>query len=179
MDEIENKIYHKNDYSGAIIDLKNILKKDSKNPQIYYNLALCYLVIDEYKLALENYNLFFKLTAKDNYMIEVAYLGRGEAKYHLGDYIGSVKDLDKSINYDLDDPTAYLPRGQSLAKLGMMESACDDFEKYILAYPEIIEKNGQFSVRNFDFTSKESIKELSILYKECNCEELKKIKGAF
>jgi hypothetical protein len=39
--------------------LKNILRKssyDSKDPQVWYNLAGVYVIRNEYKLALENVN---------------------------------------------------------------------------------------------------------------------------
>lgn len=181
IDNIRNKIYDKKDYQGAIIALKGILNSgtnisDEDKAEIYYYIADSYLILGNSKLALENFNKFFKFTPDNNYLIEVAYLDRGEAKYNLEDYTGSVKDFNICVNMNPDDPTAYLSRGKSLAKLDMKESACEDFNNYITENTELKIKNGEILGNNLDFVSQESIEELNVFYKECNCYALIKIK---
>lgn len=155
-DKIYTKIYEKNDYQGAIIDLRGALKTNSSDLDIrnYYYLGYCYHCLKNYELALKYYNIYFEKNKDgDSSYDDIAYLDRGDVKYSLGDYHGSINDLNNSIMLKPKDPNPYLLRAKSSFKLGMKGKACDDMEFYKSEGMELEQ-------------------EFYRLYKECDCENL-------
>jgi tetratricopeptide (TPR) repeat protein len=177
--KIQNKI-EKNNYEGAISDLKARLKINSTDPEFiiyYYDLGSCYFSLKNYELALKNYKNYFakkngrKFRYYDTYD-GLAYFDRGVVKYNLGDYKGSLIDLDATIKLDPEDPSAYFDRAKARSKLGMKVKACIDMEFCKSIYVKSENSENIFLPIG---EAEKYYNEFSELYRECNCEYIKKI----
>ena len=60
---------------------------------------------------------------------EEAYLNRGEAKHHLGNYLGAIADYTKALKINPDSIDAYINRGISKENQGDIKGACADWRK--------------------------------------------------
>jgi tetratricopeptide (TPR) repeat protein len=101
---ISNKEFEKalelqkeNKYTEAIDLYKEILSKKNVVFEAYYNRGMCYLAINENKLALNDFKIAISAFDKDlllNHMMAAAYM-------LLNDYGNAVLYFDKSLNYGL------------------------------------------------------------------------------
>lgn len=60
-----------------------------------------------------------------------AYTGRGEAKFMLKDYRGSIADCRKAAEYDRNNARAFIIQGRAEAELGDYRLALREFDKAI------------------------------------------------
>ncbi len=177
--KIQKKIEKKN-HEEAISDLKARLKINSTEPEFiiyYYDLGRCYFSLKKHELALENYNNYFakKKGRKFRYYDAYdgsAYFDRGVVKYYLGDYKGSLIDLDATIKLNPEDVSPYFHRAKARSKLGMKVKACMDMEFCKSIYTDYDNSENIFLPVG---ESEKYYKEFSELYKECDCEYIQKI----
>ncbi|MBI4232355.1 tetratricopeptide repeat protein, partial [Candidatus Peregrinibacteria bacterium] len=108
------------DYKGALADYDKAIKLDPNNTGAYDGRGIVKCSLGDYKGAIEDSEKAIQLdpTCKEDCQplidkakvivkcdkaIELnpndaeAYLGRGNAKYHLGDYEGAIKDYERAI----------------------------------------------------------------------------------
>ncbi len=73
-----------------------------------------------------------------------AYLWRGMVMMIMGEYESALRDMDKGINLNPNDPIAYYNRGSTHRKFGHYKVAISDYSKCIEFAPK---KHGAFSLR--------------------------------
>lgn len=132
------KLYHLNDYAGALIDLNKLIDKNPNNAQFYLDRAEIYFNLGNAKKEIKDKE---KLIELDPLSAENYYRSAATKKYY-GDIDGAIKDLTTIINKELegiegsycrtskkDYAEAYSKRGKLRLKQGEMFAACLDFYK--------------------------------------------------
>ena len=87
---------------------------------------------NEYARAIEYYNK----AISHGYKEAAVYYNRGLAKYHKGDYVGSLMDYEQAIKINPKDAMAWANKGYVLGKLGRYEESFKTFDKAIALDPK-------------------------------------------
>lgn len=106
--------------------------EQSKNTAMaYLNLAAIYERKKDYPLALETVEKGIKIDPTDFYGYEM----RGKIKLGLGDYEGTIADINKAIGMFSVKTPKYLDRGIAYLMLSKETEAQKDFETYLQQFP--------------------------------------------
>ena len=91
---------------------KNLKVKDAVESEkySYYQRGLTKLSKNDYRSAIEDFNVFIDNNTKD----EEPFLNRGIAKYYLHDFISAIDDFNKVIELNKNSAKAYYYRGASI-----------------------------------------------------------------
>ena len=119
-----NSKYAYGDHKGAIKDYKELILKRYFQDQVFYNIASSQLIILKYVNAIDNYTKSISFDQDEN-----AFLNRGNAKFNISDYLGSIKDYEKSLDINKQSYIAFNNMGVSKFKLKDYSSALKDFKK--------------------------------------------------
>ena len=79
----------------------------------------------EYLRAIETYNQALQLNASD----ASAYVGRGRARFALGDKQGAIEDFTQALRINPSDASVYRLRGGVYLVLGKEKKAREDFQR--------------------------------------------------
>ena len=79
----------------------------------------------EYLAAIESYNQALQLNANDT----SAYVGRGRARFALGDKQGAIEDFTQALRIDPSDASVYRLRGGVYMTLRKEKKAREDFQR--------------------------------------------------
>ena len=90
-----NSKYKYGDFKGAIKDYEKLNFFEKYRDQIFYNLASAQLTNFDYQNSINNYTKFIGYIDND----EFAYIYRGNGKFKLEDYEGSLIDYGKSLEF--------------------------------------------------------------------------------
>ena len=154
-----NSKYAYGDYKGAINDYKKFLsKKHVFQDQVFYGIASSHLILLNYREAIKNYTESIEYDQDEN-----AFLNRGNAKFKISDFLGSLKDYEKSIKINKKSYITFNNIGVSKFKLGEYRSALKDFQKSLKINPHNYNTFYNKSLTHF---------ELNEIKKACN--DLKK-----
>ena len=119
-----NYYYH---HAGAIDKAIRLfgtaLKINPKNARAYYERALAYEDLGEYRQALDDYSQ--AITDDPDY--QPAYVNRGLDLANRGDYQDAIRDFDRGIDLNPQDALAYLDRALVEERLGATKNAMKDF----------------------------------------------------
>jgi tetratricopeptide (TPR) repeat protein len=155
----------KGDYQGAIAAYEEALQINPSHPDAYFQRAVAYYDLKNYRAAFEDLNQVVRLTPNSSvaYMnrgltqdllqrnqeaikdyskaislnpnYAAAYLNRGAIKNELQDYQGGLSDLNQAINLKPDYALAYLNRGDSYIGLKDNKRAIADLDEAIRLQP--------------------------------------------
>jgi tetratricopeptide (TPR) repeat protein len=122
------------DYQGAITDCNQaiILFKPEKNNilflwVIYQRILWIQKHVCNYQGVIDICSRIIALrVAVDCPPVGYPYCDRAEAKYRLGNYIGTIEDCTQSINSEYDIARAYFFRASARNNLGNYQEAIDD-----------------------------------------------------
>ena len=107
--------------------------EQSKNTALaYIQLASAYEKRGDYEKAMATVEKGIAIDPTDFYGLET----RGKIKIGIGDYSGSLADLDKAIKMMPRIGTMYLSRGIAYLMLGKDVEAQKDFDMFIQIYPK-------------------------------------------
>ena len=113
---------------AAAKDFKKIIELNPNSQDAgdaFFYLARIHFKQKKYEPAINYYTRVLKFRPDDP---EILFL-RGECKFMIGDYRGSIKDFDLSLNKDDDNEMAYFKRGEAKLMLEDKTGACEDFVK--------------------------------------------------
>ena len=116
--------FEENKIDSAIADYKKAIRIKPKYANTYNNLGWLYSSTGNSKLAIENYTAALKykpdlIKAENNRSLE---------KYKLGDYKGSLEDLNYLVSLNLKNYQLYYERGLTYLKLNNTTNACTDLK---------------------------------------------------
>lgn len=119
------------DYAGAIKDLENALKLDSKSVEATLNLGTTYMVMGEYDLAMKYFTIADKFKPNDfGVLTNLGFLFTETKQYKK-----AIGVLNKSIEIKPDLAESYNNRGFAYLKLNQLEAAEKDIDKSIEIHP--------------------------------------------
>ena len=113
---------------AAAKDFKKIIELNPNSQDAgdaYFYLARINYKQKNYEPAINFYTRVLKFRPDDP---EILFL-RGECKFMLGDFRGSIKDFDLALIKDGDNELAYAKRGEAKLFLEDKKGACEDFVK--------------------------------------------------
>ncbi len=109
-------------WNNAIDDYSSSLKLNPYQLKIYYNLAICYYNKKMYIDALENIEYYTKF-----YYIDYdAIFENAKINYDAGNFLTTVKIMNKLLVYDPKNPDYYSLRGKALLNSNSFEAAFTD-----------------------------------------------------
>lgn len=130
--------YNIQEYTLAILDFENAVKKFGEEEIVNFNLALAKDELGESEQAILELTKVIKLNPK----FGDAYFFRANLKSSLGDKYGAISDYTKFINTDNPSrsinntfPKAYLKRGRIKSNLGDFNGAIEDLTQAIKIEP--------------------------------------------
>jgi tetratricopeptide (TPR) repeat protein len=124
------KKYSRKDFTGAIGDLNQAIKANSKYAKAYNARGIVKFAIKDWEGSIKDYNIAIDLDPK----YARAYSNRGLLKLGQGDFDNASSDFNLAINLDPSLANAYNNRGLLLIKLGKREAAIKDFQKCAQLY---------------------------------------------
>lgn len=130
----------------AIEYLNNALKLEPNNAETYYNRAVAYDNLGQYKPAIKDYNQAIHL--KPDYA--EAFYNRGTINNTIGQYQRAIEDFNEAIRFNPKDAEAYLGRGFACDKLGQYQRAIENYSKAIGIIPDYAQA---YNNRGADFFS--------------------------
>jgi tetratricopeptide (TPR) repeat protein len=127
------------DYQGAVDDYNQvILLKPKDSSSVYCNRVRILHIqkdIRNHQGIVDVCNQL--ISQKPDYLhMGDCYCDRAEAKYELGDYLGTIKDCNQSIKSESDVVRAYLFRASARKELGNYQEAIDDCDLAIYRYQD-------------------------------------------
>ena len=143
---LDKKIYHSDNFfiidcinqgilefsqdniNDAIRLFSQAIRIDPLNPAAYYNRALAYIKIKDYKKSIEDLNVTISLNPQNDFL---SYDQRGLVYGYLNQHKESIDDYNKCININPQYDIAYCNRGISKMRLKDNEGAFEDFNKAI------------------------------------------------
>jgi len=121
-----DKVFKRN-YTEAITDFSEALKRDSGFIQAYENRGVAKYYLQDYRGAITDFTKALEINPND-YNTRGR---RGWAKFYIQDYKGAIIDFTKVINSSTNDAPFYNIRGQAKYYLQDYEGAMDDFNRVI------------------------------------------------
>ncbi len=112
------------DTLGAKQDWARAIELNPNFSMAYNNLAYTYLLAKQYEIALVNANKAIELDGSNS----TAFGTRGEIKFYLRDYLGSLSDCTISISLSTSaNANLFFVRGRDKFKLKDTTGACEDW----------------------------------------------------
>ena len=124
-----------NDYEGAIVDCDTVLRLNPDLVTVHVNRAVLKMSLYAPKDALEDINFVFEHspTAKETFSM---YFVRSSVKAYLGDLVGAIEDVDKSITIKPDFAESFGLRGLYNIELENYHEAIENADKAIQLKPK-------------------------------------------
>ena len=122
------------DHVGAAIAFSRAVELNSRNANAYYNLGVCYAILNDEKKAIENFDKAVELVPMDARRYRI----RGTAYWMLGDYAQAIANMTKAIELNPNEKMAYLFRGDSYLKTKDYVRAKADIERTLSLDPKEI-----------------------------------------
>lgn len=121
------KEYNKNNYQQAIQYFSNALQINPDIYPVYANRAEGYSELNQYDLALKDWNTFFSYGKQQ----AGHYNDRGLVKDNLNDFSGALNDYTKAIEMDPRNPAFFSNRASCKVELNDNIGAISDYTKAI------------------------------------------------
>jgi len=119
------------DYDREIKILNNLIKRDSRNIDAFYNRAWLYASKEYLQQALKDYTRVIKIDDKNG----EAYYNRGLVYVRMKEYNMALKDFNSAIKLDHRAFDAYCNRGNVNYQLGKTDLAIKDYTKALKINP--------------------------------------------
>ena len=132
MDRALEKVTQRQDYLGALADLKKLSKASDSDPLLHYLIGVCYTGMRDYSKAVES---FQTAHAKGLDSWEL-WLNSGLARSRLGQDLQARKELERVLRLQPSDPSALFHLGRLDLKEGSYSEAEKKFRKVLSLKPE-------------------------------------------
>jgi hypothetical protein len=133
-----NEAVEQQNPNAAIEAGKELLKMDSKNVDVLYNVGVAYSTIGKYSEAIETWNLCVKVKPDHS----IAYLGRGGAHSSMGNLNAAVIDFTRSATLEPFNALAHHSLAVALAQSAKHSEAADSERSAIT----ILERDPSISI---------------------------------
>ncbi|MFM2302912.1 MAG: hypothetical protein RLZZ135_315 [Cyanobacteriota bacterium] len=124
------KKYSRKDFTGAMGDLNQAVKANSKYAKAYNARGIVKSALKDWEGSIKDYNTAIDLDPK----YARAYSNRGLLKLVQGDFDNASNDFNLAIDLDPSLANAYNNRGLMFIKLGKREAAIKDLQKCAQLY---------------------------------------------
>jgi tetratricopeptide (TPR) repeat protein len=126
------KLFEQKDYDGAIKELSEAIKRDSKLAEAYAYRARAYNSKSDYDRGLSDANMAIQL----NPTLAIAYYARAYVYLNKEDYNSAISDYTQAIRLDPKYTYAYFNRGLAYQNKGDYNSAIADYTQVIKLDPK-------------------------------------------
>ncbi len=140
VDRALEKVTHRQDYLGALADLKKLLESSDSDPLLHYLIGVCYTGIRDHSKAVES---FQTAHAKGLDSWEL-WLNSGVARSRLGQDSLAREELERVLQLQPNDPSALFHLGRLDLKEGSYSEAEKKFRKVVSLKPE--DRGAMFSL---------------------------------
>lgn len=129
----QEKSYTKEDYELVIRFSSEKLQEDSlKNNEYFKSRAQAYYALEEFGLALRDFNSYLRMNPTDSY----TYYNRGALKNILGQFELAINDFSRAIDFSTENPSDfYFARGAAYQTLKNYPKAISDYNESIECNP--------------------------------------------
>lgn len=104
--ESTNKKYEQGDYTGALQEYSELLKKNPEDPELNYNLGNTFYRLGQYDQALDAYTK--GLNSQDENIRKQSLYNSGNSLFRKNDLKGAIDYYDKALHIDKDYKAAEL-----------------------------------------------------------------------
>jgi tetratricopeptide (TPR) repeat protein len=141
------KLFERGDYDGAIKELNEAIKRDSKLAEAYAYRSRAYNGKNDYDSALSDANRAIKLNSK----LAMGYYARGNVYRNKEDYDRAIADYNEAIKLDPKFALAYSNRGNAYYNKGDYNRAIADSTEAIKLDPK---NAGMYGIRGMSYNEK-------------------------
>lgn len=121
---------NKNNYSETEKDFAKLVKKNSKNPNIYYERAFFYLKFHKDDLSIQDINKAIEIMP-EKYSF---YLFRADLYLQMYNEKDAIKDINTMFRMDSLIPDPHILKGQYYIQIDSLQEAYNCFNKAIMIY---------------------------------------------
>ena len=119
-------------YQEAIDDATTAIKLDATNAGAYWNRALAYQSVKNYRAGIEDYDKAIPFYKNSTNNLSTLYKNRGYLKYKLELLNESIKDDSMAVIINSKNGAAFWNRGSAYAELKQYQKAIDDYKTAVL-----------------------------------------------
>jgi tetratricopeptide (TPR) repeat protein len=130
-----NNSLEKGNLVEAIKYFTDFIEIFPENPDSYFKRGLAKSILNDYKGAMQDYNLAIKINPQD----DLYYSNRGGIKLKLEDNRGAILDYNKAIEINPNLFFAYTGRGNAKRNLKNFQGALEDYDNAINIYPDYLD----------------------------------------
>jgi tetratricopeptide (TPR) repeat protein len=112
------------DYSGALNDSDIAMSIDSTNHINYTNRGYIKLKLKKYDDAIKDFDISLKIKPSQK-----GYANKGIASLNLNMFYAGINNFTKSLEFSPNDPEILYLRGYCYEQLGILDKACEDYNK--------------------------------------------------
>ena len=129
--EEAKSLFEKQDYEPAIVLLNEFLSTQKENADALYLRGICYRRTGNYKASIDDFTtMLIRLSDEPTLLSE-----RGVSFYHNNEITASLKDMDKAVELEPENPYRYSSRAYIKAKVDV-NAAIEDYKKAVELDPE-------------------------------------------
>ncbi len=132
VDRALEKVTQRQDYLGALADLKKLAEASDSDPLIHYLLGVCYTGMRDYSKAVESFQTAHE-RGLDTWEL---WLNSGIARSRLGQDSRARKELTRVLRLQPSEPSALFHLGRLDLKEGSYSEAEKKFRKVLSLKPE-------------------------------------------
>lgn len=130
-----NILQLKGNYHDALAYYDKLKNPGYPKVEVYINCGNAYMKLNEYELALENYNYAISLVPENS----IAWNARGHVKYLQGDYELAINDFTEALNINSNYPSALINRANAFTETGKIQAALQDYTQAEKINPGLVE----------------------------------------
>jgi len=125
------ELFEKQKYNEAINALNDFLLTHNNNADALYTRSMCYRRIDEFEKSITDLtSILIRLPDEATLLSE-----RGVSHFHNKDIEASMKDMDKAVELEPNNPYRYSSRAYIRAKIDV-DGAIEDYKKAVELDPK-------------------------------------------
>lgn len=125
------------DYKCRLAAAEATLKKDPKNPDNYYNIALIFQQFGDFKRAVETYDMYVAIPNQKPELLADGYNNRGISLRALKKPEAAVADFNKAIELNPAQPGFLVNRANAYVDMKNNDLALADYAKAIAQDPKL------------------------------------------
>ncbi len=125
------------DYKCRLAAAEALLKKEPKNPDNYYNVALIFQQMGDFKRAVQMYDMYVAIPNQKPELLADGYNNRGISQRALRKPDLAVNDFNKAIELNPAQPGFLINRANAYVDMQKNDLALADYAKAIAGDPKL------------------------------------------
>ena len=124
-------LFEKQEYNEAIVVLNQFLDENNNNADALYTRAICYRKVEEFDKSIADFStMLVRLPNEASLLCE-----RGISYFHKKDIEASMRDMNRAVELEPENPYRYSSRAYIRAKIDI-DGAIEDYRKAVELDPK-------------------------------------------